>query len=190
MRADTPPRPPRGDVPPIRIAPLPRDVGPDEAKETDSSVLAVGYDATKRPAGLLRLGGFRKARAVDGTVIGKTAQADGAYVGLSKSHEVRHFGHLRHLALLGVHVAVVYGDEVSTTLLKARACENRIFVLALLPDGWSVIDPRGQVVRAGPWPARADGGEIITLDVAQAADKEVAPRTNTLTGRRPGQYLL
>ena len=98
--------------------------------------------------------------------------------------EAQRFAPARCLALRGAHLVVVDGGA-PTAGTKARACENRIFVLTTEADGWSVIDPRGVVLHQGRWPA--DPKHVI-VDVSLAASKTVAPRTDVICGRRPEQY--
>ena len=109
-----------------------------------------------------------------------------------KGADVKRFATLRRFALLGIHVAVVLGDEPSLTVVQARACENRIFVVWATTAEVRVLDPRGLVVFEAPWPpaSSAELSVATTLDVRAATNKEVAPRTNVLTDRRPGQYAL
>jgi predicted amidohydrolase len=105
------------------------------------------------------------------------------------------FAPLRALAFGGIHLAVVFGDNVSARTLRSRAAENRIFLVHVIADGIRAYDPRGQpagTARAYN-PTAANGGkatDVLTLDVAQAADKEFAPRTNPFTQRRPSLYAF
>jgi hypothetical protein len=67
--------------------------------------------------------------------------------------------------------------EAPLLFARARACENRVFLVSAESAGWRVIDPRGIVIHEHV--ARAE------LDVAAAATKTVAPRTDVICGRRP-----
>ncbi len=109
--------------------------------------------------------------------------------------DARGFAPIRALALGGVHLVVVFGENVSADTLRSRATENRIFLVHATSAGISAYDPRGGVIQ----PAKPDNGvplgtspviDMLTLDVAQSADKEFAPRTNPFTARRPECYEL
>ena len=83
------------------------------------------------------------------------------------------------------NVVIVFGDAPAV-FLRARACENRVFLVRVNDHGWNAFDPRGLVVREEPWRDQPDAR--IVLDASQAASKTVAPRTDVLAGRRPAQY--
>lgn len=104
--------------------------------------------------------------------------------------DARPFAPLRCRSLLGAHVAVVLGDGVSAGLLRTRAAENRIFIIHAGSEDVRVFDPRGQPAWTGPWPAHGVDVQAATLDVKLAADKEFAPHTHLVRGRRPAQYEL
>ena len=104
--------------------------------------------------------------------------------------DARGFAPIRCHALCGVHLVVVFGDDVADVLVRARACENRIFVVWARAAGASVIDPHGQVVVENAWPRTLAGVSEITLDLSAAVDKCVTQGTDVIAGRRPAQYVF
>lgn len=103
---------------------------------------------------------------------------------------VERFAPVRCLALGGVHVVAAFGKQFWDPELRARACENRVYMVAAAADGWRVVDPRGLVLAEGPWPDVIGCSQPVALDLNAAADKCVAPGTDMLAGRAPGQYAL
>jgi predicted amidohydrolase len=152
--------PPRAAVAPLEVRPLPPEQG----------------------IALVRARNADKWQAVPG---GGKLEVGGVRIGVLAGEQVRSFAPARCLALQGAHVVVVQG-EAARAFLQARACENRMFVVAVDERGWCAIDPRGRAVREGRWCAAEE--TAILLDVAQAANKAVAPRTDMIAGRRPEQY--
>lgn len=120
---------------------------------------------------------------------GGLADVDGIRIGVISAAEAQSFAPARCLALQGAHLVVVY-DGGPTAAAQARACENRIFVVTTDPGGWSVIDPRGLVIHEGRWPVGSERVSEVTLEVALAASKTVAPHTDVIRGRRPEQYCF
>jgi predicted amidohydrolase len=103
------------------------------------------------------------------------------------------FAPIRALALDGAHVVVVFGPHVSERTLRGRAAENRIFLVQVIRSGISTYDPGGGEARRvrtynqNSSQAMLDAS-VLTLDVAQSANKEFAPRTNPFAARRPECY--
>lgn len=96
---------------------------------------------------------------------------------------VHSFAPLRQAALEGTHLAVIFGDEVHEFHVRARACENRMFVIWCRTDELWVIDVGGNVVARGT-PAEADASTpLTTIDPRDACDKQVASRTDVIHGR-------
>jgi predicted amidohydrolase len=91
----------------------------------------------------------------------------------------------RVAALEGAEVLAVPGPAVPLAVLRARASENRVFVVAA-GDPTVVLAPSGAVLAdalvARPFLCAAD------LFLPEAADKQVAPWTDMLAGRRPSDY--
>ena len=119
----------------------------------------------------------------------------GICVGAVSDEDARGFAPIRALALRGTHVVVVFGDEADSVALRARAAENRVFVIAAGSAGATLYDPGGKVLASCSWSWTTDkngpnGPLTVLLDTAQAARKLVAPRTDTLAGRNPSQYAF
>ena len=107
--------------------------------------------------------------------------------------DANHFAPIRAQALNGAHLIVVFGENVSTTTIRARAAENRLFIIHCLKYGLSAYNPHGEVVgtlryNETPGTDEALPYKTLTLDVAQSANKEFAPRTNPFTNRHPQSY--
>jgi predicted amidohydrolase len=128
--------------------------------------------------------------------------ADGTPIGLSVCYDVRFPELYRILALNGALVLTVPANFTRTTgaahwelLLRARAVENQVFVVA--PGQWGeyppgqpaygnsmIVDPWGEVLaRAG---GEDDGFVAADLDFARLA--EVRDQLPSLRNRVPGAY--
>ncbi len=118
---------------------------------------------------------------------------DAARVAAVPARDAAGFALIRTLALDGIHLVVVFGEGIPARTLRARAAENRIFLVHATPAGIVAYGPRGQRVettapisetpRSASAPAAA-----FELELSQASDKEFAPRTNPFTGRKPEVY--
>jgi hypothetical protein len=105
--------------------------------------------------------------------------------------EAAGFAAIRAVAMEGVHLGVVFGENVSERTLRSRAAENRVFVIQATSSGIVAYDPRGQRVGAtSPRSPLGDETPAIELNTAQAADKEFAPRTNPFLARTPELYAF
>jgi predicted amidohydrolase len=102
--------------------------------------------------------------------------------------EVHRFAPLRYLALTGIHLAIVIGDNVPEPLVRARACENRIFVAWCRPNNVQVIAHSGHRLAELAWPAKLPTEPSLVLDLQLAENKSVAPETDVLADRRPELY--
>lgn len=103
------------------------------------------------------------------------------------------FAPIRTLALRGVKVFVVFGDQAEPAGLRTRAAENRVFLIACSPASATVYDPHGGVVTACTWDDDAGSPEpanvlSASLDLSAAGQKQVAWRTDVIAGRDPGRY--
>jgi len=194
-----PARLPPAAVPPLRIVFL--DKTPDLRAASSSIRQAVAAGAAT-PTLLIARAGL-PAHATAHTPGGAdwlllTGPTDGvATLGQVRVAAVRDldadgFAPIRALALEGVHLVVVFGDNVAVRTLRSRAAENRVFVVQVAATGVAAYDPRGMSAEVA---GRLDGrqrvagcsGELV-LDVAKAAEKELAPRTNPFTDRTPAAY--
>ncbi len=131
------------------------------------------------------------ARAFDMHASGFPHRADvfdlgPARVGSVSGQWVRSFAPARAHALNGAHALLFFDMPDDLAIVRARAMENRVFVLGVSENAAAIISPDGEVLaRTGPdRPAEA----IADIDLAQAADKNVAPRTDVFTERKPHLY--
>jgi deaminated glutathione amidase len=128
--------------------------------------------------------------------------ADGTKLGLSVCYDLRFPELYRILALDGAHVLTVPANFTRTTgeahwelLLRARAVENQLFVVAPAqcgeyPPGQPaygnsmIVDPWGEVL------ARADGDseDFVAADLDFARLAEVREKLPSLQNRVPGAY--
>lgn len=99
--------------------------------------------------------------------------------------EARSFAPARSLALEGAAAIVVTAPPHDEAVLRTRALENRIYVLAVSAEDALVIDPDGEVLARC---AAADAPLIVTVDFNRAADKTVFPGTDIWEQRRPRVY--
>ena len=148
---------------------------------------------TARRAGRSPRGGGRTA-----TLVGPRRGAfllQGICIAALSDEDACGFASIRALALRGTHVVAVFGDKIDPVTLRARAAENRVFIVAAGSTGAVVYDPGGKALASCSWSSTTDNNRpnaplTATLDTAQAADKLVAPRTDTLAGRNPSQYAF
>ncbi len=99
--------------------------------------------------------------------------------------DVRSFAASRVAALDGAEALIVLDAPDDLPLLRTRALENRVFVLAAGAAKAVAIGPGGEIL------ARADAdGEaaVAQIDPSAAWDKCVAPRTDIFAERRVGLY--
>lgn len=131
------------------------------------------------------------ARVYDIHAVGFPAQADAfvlgpARVGCVGGQWVRSFDASRELALAGAEVLMFFDVPADLPVLRARAMENRVFVLGAAERWAVIIGPDGTVL------ARTDESHpaeaVAEIDLALARDKQVAPKTDIFAERRPGLY--
>ena len=115
---------------------------------------------------------------------------DETCVGTLSAAQLERFAAARSLALRGVHLAVVFGIAEPTDTLRARACENRLFLLGIDKTGWIALAPSGSVLHASSWRDTGESRRRLILDLRQAANKCVAPQTDVLADRTPEVYAL
>ncbi|MBI4580422.1 MAG: hypothetical protein HY718_12010, partial [Planctomycetes bacterium] len=106
-----------------------------------------------------------------------------ARVGCMAGQWLRSFAPARVLALDGAEV-LVYFDAADLTLLRTRALENRVFVVGVDGEASAIIGPDGGILADGT----AQTAAIARVDLAEASDKHVAPRTDIFAERRVGLY--
>lgn len=110
-------------------------------------------------------------------------------IGVLDAAAAARFAPARVLALRGANVLLVYGES-DNTLLRARAAENRVFVVGAWPDSLIALGPRGNVLAERPiaecrW---REPEIVIRLPLAEAADKAFARGTDAFGGRTPHLY--
>ncbi len=116
------------------------------------------------------------------SVIAEIGAAGGRTIGMMMP-QMDGFAAARRHALDGAQVLVVEGRVVDDTLVRARAAENRVFVVVVAEVVQRVIDPDGTVLwRRGDW---TDG---LELDLAQADTKQFNPQTDIWRQRRVQSY--
>jgi len=92
----------------------------------------------------------------------------------------------RVLALNGTALMVFYGDLDSVAVLRTRAAENRIFVVAIADRAAMIVGPDGAILSSTT--ADADRAAIARVALAETASKLVAPKTDIFAGRQPHLY--
>jgi predicted amidohydrolase len=130
------------------------------------------------------------------------AQAGDLSVGMTVCYDLRFPELFRILALHGARLIVLpsaftlaTGRDHWEVLLRARAIENQLFVLA--PNQWgeapphyssfgrsAIVDPWGVVLATAP-----DGECFVAADLDFAAQDRVRESLPSLANRRPGAYL-
>src|SRR6185503_18166854 len=109
-----------------------------------------------------------------------------AHVGCIAGRWLRSFAAARAMALQGAEVLMFFDIPENLSLLRARALENRVFVMGANDRSGVIIDPAGKILmKTGPdQPAEA----VVDIDLSHAADKLVAPRTHVFNERQPAIY--
>jgi predicted amidohydrolase len=135
------------------------------------------------------------------------ADTPAAPVGLSVCYDVR-FPELYRIAALGGATVVTVpaaftartGPPHWEVLLRARAIENQVFVIAAGQVGSSnaklhwhghsmIVDPWGTVLAEAAGPDGDDGkGAVVVADLDTAQQAEVRRMLPSLANRRPGSY--
>ena len=130
------------------------------------------------------------------------AQAGDLSVGMTVCYDLRFPELFRILALRGARLIAVpsaftlaTGRDHWEVLLRARAIENQLFVLA--PNQWgeaqphyssygrsAIVDPWGVVLAVAP-----DGECFVAADLDFAAQDRVRESLPSLANRRPGAYV-
>lgn len=109
----------------------------------------------------------------------------GARPARMKVGELSHFGPARRHALDGAAVLVVEGRVMDDAMIRTRAAENRVFVIAASDMAQFVVDPDGNIAwRKGDWQDK------LELDLASADLKQFNPHTDLWAQRRVESYRL
>lgn len=190
---------PPGDASPIRTALLPARLLTESRDPADTArffqVLAnrgvrVAITCTEPNE---RMTAARQATAAAVQLItareaGGNVSAGKATFGCLTARQVESFAPARLLALDGAQALCIFGPWKDIATLRVRAVENRVFVLAVSQEECVAITPTGRIL------AQLAAGQaeplVIDLDLAEAANKLVAPQTDVWTERRVEAYHL
>jgi predicted amidohydrolase len=148
--------------------------------------------------------GYRESASGEpGDEIVTSEAADGTKLGLSVCYDLRFPELYRILALHGAHVVTVPANFTKPTgeahwevLIRARAIENQVFVVAPAQVGAcpaeygpaygnsTIVDPWGTVL------ARADGEStgFVAADLDLARQEDIREKLPSLANRVPGAY--
>lgn len=109
-----------------------------------------------------------------------------ARVGCVAGQWVRSFPAVRDLALAGAEVVMMFDVPREPSILRARAAENRIFIMGV-SDRWAVIlGPDGEILKQCD---DIEPAEVVAeIDLIEAANKQVAPKTDIFAERRVSLY--
>jgi predicted amidohydrolase len=113
-----------------------------------------------------------------------------ARVAAVRAQEARTFAAIRRRALEGAHVVVVQGNEVGEQAIRARASENRVFIVWVETAGVTVVGPTGQFLHRLHWAPGSSAQSGVRLDTRLAVDKRVTNETDVLADRRPTMYAF
>lgn len=109
-----------------------------------------------------------------------------AKVGCVPRQWARSFALTRQLALAGAEALLFFDAPRDLPLLQTRAMENRLYVIAANDLTAVIIGPDGAVAKA---PNKANSAAAIAeLDLAEAGNKLVAPKTDIFAERRVELY--
>ena len=107
-------------------------------------------------------------------------------LGCLKGAEVKSFDRTRLLALGGAEIVCVFDAPDDVRLLRTRAMENRIFVMAIAEEFGAIVSPAGELLAYSSRPD--DAGLIVDITPAEAAIKTVAHGTDIWEQRRVEVY--
>lgn len=110
---------------------------------------------------------------------------DGVGFAALRAASLRSYAVPRAASLAGAHVLVAFGDDVPTACLKARAAENRVYVVHVNGQQCRGYDVTGRPLAAEQ---SAGGVPLFRLEPPRAATKEIAWRTDVFRDRRPAAY--
>jgi predicted amidohydrolase len=117
--------------------------------------------------------------------IAATLKAAGVRTATLPAASLQSFAVTRDFALKGVQVLVAKGRVADDAFARARAAENRIFVIVATDTPQFVVDPDGQYA----W-RQADLGSDLQLDIGKADIKRYTPQTDLWAQRRVECYRL
>lgn len=101
------------------------------------------------------------------------------------SAEAASFARPRRCVLDGAQVLLFGGSSVEEAFLRARAAENRVFVIAADDRVHLVVDTDGRVLYRATEPR-----DSLSIDLSRADNKQFTPETNLWEQRRVACYRL
>ncbi len=110
----------------------------------------------------------------------------GARAGVLVGPAAGSFAQPRAMVLDGAGILVFWNEPTDLPILRARALENRVFVIAVTDRFAAIVGPGGELLSYTSIESALP--PIATLALSQAADKLVAERTDLLEERRPQLY--
>jgi len=110
----------------------------------------------------------------------------GGQVGCSAGRQSLSFARSRVQALNGAEVLCFFDTPMDLPVLRSRAVENRVFVFGANEQEAVLIGPDGVVRKVTDSQQLED--IIAEIDLAEAGNKLVAPRTDVFAARRPTAY--
>jgi predicted amidohydrolase len=181
LLAPTAPVPPPANAKPLRAVLVP----PGLTCRQDEQTLAIDFGAHM----VVNFACMAEAQAASAdSRLPRLKTIAHAKVGFLTAEQARSFAWPRILAMDGAQVLCVTGPRVDLPLLRTRALENRVFLMAA-PDGAPVVSgPDGQV--AIEVSAKSSAPQVLDMEIAQAACKMVAPQTHIWAERRREAYCL
>jgi predicted amidohydrolase len=132
------------------------------------------------PGGRCKLNPRQPAESVAASL--EAAGARTAVLGLG---ELSCFAAARREALGGTQVLVVRGRAADDVTVRARAAENRVYVVVGAAAVQLVVDPDGMIVYQ-----ESDPSAPVELDLARADLKQFTPETDLWKQRRSACYRL
>jgi predicted amidohydrolase len=122
---------------------------------------------------------------VNADAMASSLKANGARVAKITVSELSSFAPVRCHTLAGAQVIVAKGWLTDNTMARARAAENRVFVIVVTEAAQILVDPDGVVI--WQW---TDGAQELVLDLARADVKQFTPATDLWEQRRVASYRL
>ncbi|MCH7872908.1 MAG: hypothetical protein IID33_14530 [Planctomycetes bacterium] len=107
-------------------------------------------------------------------------------IGCVVGEEFRCFDRVRLLALGGAEIICVFDAPDDVRLMRARAIENRTFILAVGREIGAIVSPGGELLAYSS--RTGTDGLMAEINVADAAVKTVAPHTDIWEQRRVDAY--
>ncbi|MDM8005186.1 MAG: nitrilase-related carbon-nitrogen hydrolase [Phycisphaerae bacterium] len=197
LLSHAPPIRPRAcDLSPIRVAAIPAGILP-EMLDADGPLLchlrehkprllvALAANADDAP----RLRQRAANLAIDLLLApraSKVLDLAGGHAACLVDSAARSFVTPRRMVLDGATMLVFWEEPSDLSVLRTRALENRVFVIAANSSFAAIIGPDGAILSCASAESRTPATAVIAL--GEAADKSIAPQTDLLVERRPATY--